>query len=218
MSRKGCALLVIGIVAVGATLLYLQNNEEEIPFNSTFDNGGRYDSTILNDLGIVYVSQSDIYAFNEGWSDSDNCPWGFEHRGIDYFMYNNSDVIAAAPGLVVEVSWQEYPESTYNGFLIHVNIQFNESLTIGYCFEPFTLNATDKDLQLEMLEVEEGDWVAKGNKIADFLNIGGGAHIHFDIWLDDEFSSIMNYITQETHDELLSLIHTYHPTWELYYP
>ncbi len=167
---------------------------------------------------MIYASQSDIYAFNEGWSDSDNCPWGFEHRGVDYFFNNHSDVIVAAPGLVVEVSWQEYPESTYNMYMVHVNIQFNESIIIGYCFEPFTLDEADKDLQLGMVDVEVGDWVEKGDKIADFLHIGNGAHIHFDIWFDNEPSSIMNYITQETYNELLSLIHTYNPTWDLYYP
>ncbi|MFX1367284.1 MAG: M23 family metallopeptidase [Promethearchaeota archaeon] len=212
MSRKWCALLVIGVVVAGIALWYFQETA------NAFDNEGRYDSTVLNDLGVIYVSQSDIYAFNEGWSDSDNCPWGFEHRGVDYFFDNHSDVIAAAPGLVVEISWQEYPESTYNMYMVHVNIQFNQSVTIGYCFEPFTLDEADKDLQLSMVDVEVGDWVEKGQKIADFLHIGDGAHVHFDIWSDNEFSSIMNYITQDTYNELLSLIHTYNPTWDLYYP
>jgi hypothetical protein len=213
MSRRSCAILVIVIIVAGAAaLFYYQETKYD------FNNGGRYDSTVLDDLGVIYVSQSDIYAFNEGWSESDNCPWGFEHTGVDYFFNNESEVISATPGLVVEISWQEYPESTYNMYMVHVNIQFNESVTIGYCFEPFTLNEADKDKQLSMVDVEVGDWVEKGDKIADFLYVNEGAHIHFDIWFENESSCILDYITQSTHDELLSLIHTYHPSWELYYP
>ncbi|MGY5881531.1 MAG: hypothetical protein RTV31_14870, partial [Candidatus Thorarchaeota archaeon] len=60
-----------------------------------FDNEGRYDSTNLNYMGVIYSNRTDILNWNGGYSESTNCPWGRIHNGLDFAFRNDSDVIAA---------------------------------------------------------------------------------------------------------------------------
>ena len=203
-------LLVLGS-AFAAVYLYFSWNK------LTFNSGNRYDSSVLDYMDVVYENRSDIYAFNEGYSESDVCPWGFEHNGIDYFLRNNSKVIAAAPGQVVNVGWRDNGEEYENRFFISMEIRFSKSILIGYNFEPWTQNPEDKDKQLAMFKVQEGDWVEIGQEIARFLSVGGG-HIHFDVIENNQRTCPKKYFSTEGYNELMEMIHTFNPDWELCYP
>ncbi|MFX1256053.1 MAG: M23 family metallopeptidase [Promethearchaeota archaeon] len=233
MNRKVIAVLgIVIIVAVGvvAVTLYLMRLNESDPNGNvppTFDPGNRYDSTDLDYMNVIYESQSDIHAFNGGYSESINCPWGAIHKGIDYFFNNGSTVIAAAPGQVEEISVTDHGEGVDNRFHLSMNIRFNQTVWIQYNFEPWTQDPLDKDRQLAMFNVQEGDWVAIGEEIATFLQIAGSAHIHFGVYDDDVGvedpvggSGVCPrpYFSAEGYAEIMSLIHSYHPDWELCYP
>ncbi|RDE12886.1 MAG: hypothetical protein C4K47_07090 [Candidatus Thorarchaeota archaeon] len=209
------ALLVILIVVSGLVIaLFVRNSLQP----ATFDPGDRYPSTKLNYMGVIYVNRSDLYGYYEGYSETADCPWGFIHNGIDYVFYNNSPVIAAAPGYVEDVSWRENPNTTLNMYNIYVAIRFNATILVRYGFEPFTHVVGDQYRQLSMLTVEEGDWVQKGDLIGHFLRIEDSAHIHFGVqkgndWLDPE-----PFFGASDLAEILGLIEIYHPGWELSYP
>jgi murein DD-endopeptidase MepM/ murein hydrolase activator NlpD len=215
MRKRTIAILIIVVVGIGAFVgIYaLQNN---LLFG--FDPGDRYPSEHLDYMGVIYSNQSDIYGFFEGYSETNSCPWGFIHCGIDYFFNNNSEVISATPGYVSSVRWRLNPDTTLNMYNIYVTIRFNASLVIDYGFEPFTHVEGDQNRQLAMLEVHEGDWVEKGDVIARFLHVESGAHIHFGVglsngqWVDPE-----PLFGPTDHAELLSLIHFYHPSWNISY-
>jgi murein DD-endopeptidase MepM/ murein hydrolase activator NlpD len=169
-------------------------------------------------MGVIYANRSDMYGYFEGYSETADCPWGFVHNGIDYFFYNNSPVIAAAPGYVEDVSWRENPNTTLNMYNIYVAIRFNATILVRYTFEPFTHVVGDQDKQLSMLTVQEGDWVQKGDVIGRFLHVEDAAHVHFGVtsgndWLDPE-----PFFGVSDHTEILGLIGTYHPGWNLSYP
>ncbi|MFW9977811.1 MAG: M23 family metallopeptidase [Candidatus Thorarchaeota archaeon] len=220
MRRRTSCIILLVIICIGV-VLYIQFGG--VPINpdppngeNTFDNEGRYDSANLNYMGIIYTNQSDILNWNGGYSESTNCPWGATHNGLDFAFVNDSEVIAAAPGLVEEIHWTD-TGPTENIYMIHVSIRFNESIQIGYVFEPWTTNSTDADRQIEMLEIEVGDWVAKGDTIGHFLAIGGGAHIHFAVY-DGEATCPRPFFSEDAYLELMSLVHSYHSDWELCYP
>ncbi len=215
MNRKVVTLLLLSLIILGVYFFISKRDGDGIVI---FDPGERYESDRLDYMGVIYVNQSDIYAFNEGYSESDNCPWGFTHNGIDYFFKNGSTVIAAAPGQVESITWTDNGESAANRFHITVIIRFNATTIVHYNFEPWTQNASDRDAQLSLLQIEEGDWVAMGDKIATFLNIGGGAHIHFGVIQDDEWQCPKQYLSEDAYNEIMSLIHSYHPDWDLCYP
>ncbi len=214
--RKAGIIIVLLLIAAGA-LWYLRYRPGDGAPQS-FDTGGRYDDSVLDDMGVIYTNRSDIYAFNEGYSESDNCPWGFVHNGIDYFFRNSSTVIAAAPGRVERIEPTDYGEGAFNRYRIEVAIRFNATVEVIYNFEPFTQDSKMRDLQLSMLKVEVGDWVAKGDAIATFLYCAEGAHIHFGVVQDNEWRCPALYLSQDAYGELLTLVHTFHPDWDLCYP
>ncbi|MBD3407781.1 MAG: peptidoglycan DD-metalloendopeptidase family protein [Candidatus Lokiarchaeota archaeon] len=214
MNKKTAALLLIVVIVVSSVVLFVLRGRTGI----LFDAGDRYDSTKLDYMNVVYENRTDILAFNEGYSESDNCPWGFEHNGIDYFLANDSVVIAAAPGQVIDIEWKDYGEGEENRFHIRITIRFNATVEIGYNFEPWTQNEADKNQQIAMFDVEVGEWVEIGDKIASFLNVGDGAHIHFDVIQDNTRYCPKQYFSQEGYAEIMEMIHSFHPTWELCYP
>ena len=96
-------ILSLVIIAVGIMGYKIIEDllREDGWFEPEFDNEGRYDDSVLNNMTVIYESQSDIVAWNEGYSESTACPWGFIHRGLDFFYVNNSAVLSATPGKVV---------------------------------------------------------------------------------------------------------------------
>jgi len=183
-----------------------------------YGTGGRYDDSALTDMGVIYETQADINSWNEGYSASDVCPWGFVHEGLDYFYNNNSAVLAAAPGKVHEIKYRDNGEEVDNRFWVSITIRFNRTVDVYYNFESWTNQSSDWENQKSMIAVVEGDWVEKGQEFARFLTVGNGAHIHFDVKEGKTKPCPMKYLSTVAYNELLSLVHSYHPTWDLCYP
>lgn len=209
------ALLLIIVIGIGIFFVIgeLQNNGL-----STFDPGDRYQSQNLDYMGVIYVNRSSQYGFFEGYSETNSCPWGFIHSGVDYFFINDTEVIAAAPGYVEDVSWRENPDTTLNMYNIFVTIRFNASIVLAYTFEPFTHQEGDQDRQLAMLTVQEGDWVSKGDVVGRFLYVEDGAHVDFGIRKGNDRINPEPFFGTSDHDEIMALINEYHPGWNLSYP
>ena len=213
MKSKTCVVVIVLILVAGVGAIFLlgQNEHEEPPF----DNGGRYDSTILNNMGVIYDNRSDIGHWNDGYSESDACPWGFTHNGLDYMFYNNSPVIAAAPGLVIGIEISYVSNTTF--YKVAVAIQFNDTVWLEYSFED-DANVSVRAQQVAMLDVEIGDWVVKGDQIARFLQTVDYDHVHFGVYLNDEAICPRLVMGQADYDEIMILIDIFHSDWELCYP
>ncbi len=214
MTRKVVVFLLILLIGIGVVVTL----NGSIPFISTFDAGGRYDADKLDYMGVIYENRTDIVAYEAGYSESDNCPWGFVHNGIDFFFRNGSTVIAAAPGLVESIETSDNGENVENRFYITVVIRFNASVVVHYNFEPWTQDSSDRDLQLDMLTIQEGDWVDIGEKIADFLHVGDSAHIHFGVIQDGQWPNPELHFSEDAYNEIMAMIHSFHPDWDLSYP
>jgi murein DD-endopeptidase MepM/ murein hydrolase activator NlpD len=214
MRKRAILLIVIIIIAASGVILYQQGF-----FNRfTFDTEGRYDPSILNDMGVIYSNRSDIISYNEGYSESDSCPWGFIHNGIDYFYFNNSDVIAAAPGVVERIDLKDWGPGGAHRYTISVEIRFNATVTLMYGFEPWTNSTDEQNQQVDMFNFEVGTWFAKGDVIAKFLKAGDGAHIHFGVYQNGEARDPTLYLGTEGYNELLGMIREFHLTWDISYP
>ncbi len=214
MNKRICVGGVLILLVATAGIIYLLGSNDII--GNTFDNEGRYDSIILNFMGVIYDNQSDIAHFNDGYSESDNCPWGFVHNGIDYFYYNDSVVIAAAPGIVENIELGYLEGATV--YKVGVQIRFNETVTIEYGFEGDSPDEAVRAQQAAMLDIEIGDWVVKGDQIGRFLRPTEFDHIHFGVYLNDEAICPRLVMGETDYNEIMSLIHSFHPSWELCYP
>lgn len=215
MRIKTLALLVIVIISIGVFVGIYSIRDDLF---STFNPSDRYQSEKLDYMGVIYANRSSQYGFFEGYSETNSCPWGFIHNGIDYFFYNNTEVIAAAPGYVEEISWRVNPDTTLNMYNIFVMIRFNASIVLHYCFEPFTHVEGDHLRQLDMLNIREGDWVDKADLIGMFLHVEEAAHIHFGVRQGDKWLNPEPFFGPDDHDEIMTLINEYHPGWFLSYP
>jgi hypothetical protein len=212
MKKQIVAGIIIAlVVAVGVVFLLGFDPEPE----DTFDNEGRYDSTVLNNMGVIYANQSDILAWNNGYSETDVCPWGAVHNGLDYMFYNNSPVISAAPGLVEDIEIGYLPDSTI--YVVGVAIRFNSTLTHQYAFEGNATTPTLRDQQVAMLDIEIGDWVIKGEQIGRFLTPVELDHVHFAVYIGDAICPRL-VMGVDDYNEIMSLIHSFRPTWDLCYP
>ena len=219
MQRKCCSVIILVLVIGTAVLFYvgyLQHNSSSPNESSGFDNEGRYDSTNLNYMGVIYTDQSDILNWNGGYSESTNCPWGRIHNGLDFAFMNGSTVIAAAPGYVEEILITD-TGPIGNVYMIHISIRFNESIQISYVFEPWTNDSSAVDRQIGLLEIEVGDWVSKGDAIGQFLTLGSGAHIHFAIY-DGDATCPRPFFSDDAYTDMMTLVHTYQSGWDLCYP
>jgi murein DD-endopeptidase MepM/ murein hydrolase activator NlpD len=211
MKKQVCVVGILAILVVALGAVYFLGLE----FGDTFDNEGRYDSTVLNNMGVIYANQSDISGWNNGYSESDVCPWGAVHNGLDFMFYNNSPVISAAPGYVEDIELGYLPNSTI--YVVGVSIRFNSTLTHQYAFEGNATTAGLRDQQVAMLDVEVGDWVVKGEQIGRFLRPTEFDHIHFAIYNPESICPRL-VMGVDDYNEIMSMIQTFRPTWELCYP
>ncbi len=210
MKRILVIIVVIILVILGSVLTYFLYKS-----GLFFSAEGRYNELNLNYMGVSFENESDINAFNEGYSESSSCPWGFQHNGIDYFFNNNSNVLAAAPGQVWEI--QTRTSEGENKYHVRIRIRFNKTVEIGYNFEPWTTKLNDLNKQINMFNVKVGDWVSKGDIIARFLQCNESAHIHFDIVEGGIYYCPIKYFALDGYTQLMNLIYSYHPTWNLCY-
>ena len=72
MNRKKLAIIII-IVAVGGIISTYLLYQTGFFFNP----GERYDWQNLDYMEAPFINKSNLTAWNEGYSESDNCPWGF---------------------------------------------------------------------------------------------------------------------------------------------
>ncbi|MGQ4911371.1 MAG: M23 family metallopeptidase [Candidatus Thorarchaeota archaeon] len=212
--RRSLFAVVLIVLVVAGGFLYLSGFLGVLGFDSE----GRYDETALHDMGVIYSNRSDILAFNEGYSESDACPWGFVHNGIDYFFANDSPVVAAAPGRVESLEIDDWGPDASQRYVVQLTIRFNATVVLKYGFEPVTNETEDGDMQLAMIGVEVGQWVSKGEEIAHFLAVGDGAHIHFGVYQEGTWRDPTLYMSASAYAELLEMIHDFHPTWSVSYP
>lgn len=205
--------VIIVIVTVGLIFLIVFTQSNDIFFN----NGDRYDSSILNDMGVIYTNRSDIHAFNEGYSETTACPWGFIHNGIDYFFTNGSSYIAAAPGNVISVQINDFGSSQANRYRVAINIRFNATIVLLYNLEPWTNSTTLRDAVVSQIQVKTGDWVVKGQPLGTFVGYTDGAHVHFGVLVNGNAHCPKQYFGASDLVELMAMIHSFHPSWDLCY-
>jgi len=214
MKKKGIISLIIVAVVIIAGIFIVPRILENPPWKEIFfDPGERYEWDRLDYMDVIFENESDIYTVNGAWSTTNSCPWVRAHEGFDFALINNSKVLAAAPGQVSHIRLMDWGNETDNRYMVGVSIRFNHTVYVNYGFEPWTTNLSDHEHQQRLINVSVGDWVEIGQEIARFLEIGEGAHIHFDVIEDDVRTRLDRYYSPATYDKMMDLIHMWHPEW-----
>ena len=182
-----------------------------------FNTGDRYDDSVLDSMGVVYEDRNDNYGFNEGYSETTDCPWGFIHNGLDYFLNNGSVVIAAAAGQVQSFELRDEGEGMTNRYQVRINIRYSKDILLSYNFEPWSDKIEDRNHLERLFTVEVGDWVEKGDQIGVFIKIVENAHIHFDVIENNDRSCPQQYFGDSDYIEIMEMIHSYNSDWDMCY-
>ena len=102
--------------------------------------------------------------------------WGRMHEGIDIGGDNGSDIIAAESGTVECSGW-------VNGYGNYIRIVHRDGYKTAYA-------------HMNEVFVKEGDWVAKGDRIATMGSTGNstGPHLHFEVTLEGECLNPLEFV------------------------
>ena len=167
------------------------------------DSGGVNGGEIL--LVTPYVSESDMASINEAFSSGESSPWGFEHRGIDFFPSGNLKPFqAVCSGAVDAVDlWQL---DTTSNWQVSVRIICNSTYSAIYAFEPMTAVQPDGETQLANLVVSEGQSVAQRDLIGYLLSTGEASHVDFGFYANRDAICPEPYFTREARDSIVGLI------------
>jgi hypothetical protein len=79
-------------------------------------------------------------------------------------------------------------------------------------------NETLRAQQAAMLEIEVGDWVEKGEQIGRFLGPTEFDHIHFSVYVNEEAVCPGSVMGEDDYNDIMILVQSFHPTWNLCYP
>lgn len=164
-----------------------------------------------------YVNSSDIVSVTP-FSSGSSSPWGWAHTGIDFMpLANTTPFRAAAPGVVRDVTLTSL---TYLGMLIpvwqvNVIIEHDDTYSLVYAFETFSSKQTDGQIQLDMITVSKGQFVAQGDIIGTSYVADPAVQVTVDFGVTRNGVRICpeGYFTSEAKNSILNLIHKNQPTW-----
>jgi murein DD-endopeptidase MepM/ murein hydrolase activator NlpD len=164
-------------------------------------------------MDTPYLDASDIGAITEAFSVDENAPWGFEHRGIDFFPASQAPgsltlIRAVESGTVASVvSWVNPGNGNWQ---VNVEVAYDPVFTIAYTFEPMSPDATIGEAQLAEIAVQSGDAVQKGDTIGNLYYGEDGTHLDFAILRNQHSVCPEPYFTAEARASVLSILQT---TW-----
>ena len=157
-----------------------------------------------------YVNQTDMASINEAFSTDNSAPWGFEHRGIDFFPNADLRPFRAVSSGVIDVIDLYQLESTSN-WQVSVRLIYNATYSVHYAFEPMTPSQTDGEIQLNNILVSVNQSVSQRDTLGYLYAAGNGAHVDFSLFENWEPICPETYFTPAARDSILELIHVVWP-------
>lgn len=157
-----------------------------------------------------FVNVADISSINEAYSTHGNCPWGFEHRALDFMIsQDHIPFQAVCDGVIVGI---DKFLNTGNGFWqVNIQLKYNETFTVNYAFEPFSASEADGNTQLNYIQVSEGDHVLQGDIIGYLGYVNPGAHVDFHLSQNGESICPENYFTPNAAQAIYTILHQTFP-------
>lgn len=188
--------------------------------NGEVDVGNLFYSFVT--VNITEASTSDFSMISPYTNANDiDQVWPFfanEHSGLDFQTNEDLKPFRAATAGTVELV-----ELNQNGITglwqVDVRIRIDETYSMFYGFEPFTLDQVDGQTQLDNIAVSPGQTVAQGDLIGLLFTAiapGSGPHVHFHLEKlvpvgDDPFVCPELFFTDVTNAEILTLIQRFDP-------
>jgi hypothetical protein len=163
-----------------------------------------------------YQHQSEMNVINEAYSETTACPWGFIHKGIDFFPAGDLATFRAVNSGTIDKLEKFY--NSGNGYWqVNLDLRFNSMYRTGYAFEPMSASPAHADTQMLNMSVSVGQTVVQGQVLGRLLVRGGGAHVHFGLYRNNADICPESFFTAEARDSILSILHRTFPGAALCY-
>ena len=197
--------------------------EITMPFKDGFETGNSsaWAQTVPAVITAVpYVDKTKIQGISRVFCKSGFCPWvppDAPHDGLD--LTPTEDRVAFQASCDGEVfSVDPFPNQITGLYQVNVGIACGRDNTHGvvYAFEPASAAESDRDLQMDNIEVEVGDLVSPGDLIGHLVRANpGGAHVHYGVFLLGPIGQICPapLFSTEVTEDLLEVVHIDHPGW-----
>lgn len=161
-------------------------------------------------LVTPYAHQTEMSSINEAYSETTACPWGFVHKGIDFFPVGDLATFrAASAGTISRL--EKFYNSGNGLWQVNLDLKINSMYRLGYAFEPFSSIEAQADTQMASMSVSVGQTVTQGQTLGRLLVRGGGAHVHFGLYRDNADICPESFFTPEARDSILSILHRTFP-------
>lgn len=169
-----------------------------------------------------YANLDEMAPVRSSYSTSAACPWGFEHRGIDFFPeYSPGPVMDLVPFQAVSsgvVSRVILNLNERNGlWQVNVRIIYNSEYAVEYAFEPFSSSEADGLIQLDNIMVGECQTVSQGDIIGQLYMTDPAAHVHFNFFKNGIKVCPEPYFTPEARESVMTLIRMSNPAMLMCY-
>jgi murein DD-endopeptidase MepM/ murein hydrolase activator NlpD len=171
---------------------------------------------VSDDLSIItpYANEYDITRAGS-YSSSENCPWGFAHPGLDFFIDVDSTPIQAVnEGVISNITIAK--EDGQMGWHVAIMIEYGE-YTSMYNLETFSQSDEIGALAEANLFVENGQIVKQGDIIANLINGADSAHVDFGVGYEGDRVCPEPYLTDEARDSVRRVLDIESPDWEICY-
>jgi hypothetical protein len=129
-----------------------------------------------------YVNEADMQWVRQGYSATTNCPWEFEHDGVDFEPVSNlAPFRAVCDGTISELCLRREPDIEGEGgkWGVYVMLQCDDTWTATYDFEPKSSNMADGMAQFTNITVALMQSVSRGDVIGYLHEGDESAHVHF---------------------------------------
>lgn len=172
-------------------------------------------------MATPYVEESDMHWVRQGYSTTDECPWGFAHEGIDFQPVDDlAPFRAVCDGMITEVCMRHAPPSDggRQNWDVYVEIQYDPVWSVAYNFEPKTTNLTDGVTQMENIAVSLLQTVFQGDIIGYLHQADPTAHVHFSVlkngymYHNGVIVCPAPFFSPDARQSVLNLIHNRYPT------
>ena len=163
-----------------------------------------------------FVNMLDMGPIMEAFSVNATCPWGFEHRGIDFFSVQ--DLVpfrAVCAGEIKNVDL--FANDKSGNWQVNVSLEYNSTYTVEYAFEPMTNKSADGQTQLDNIFMRKGQEVQQGDLLGNLFYGANGTHVHFGVRENNDDICPELYFTQAAGDSIMELIHLQWPGADMCY-
>ncbi len=175
------------------------------------------DETPLNYAIKPFDSPNAVKNFSKTWSLTSTNPWGSPSPGLNFQLIQGYTIRTMTPGRVIELKLYERIPYNISKYYINLTIAYNSSIEVTYLFETGSDSLSVAEYQLASLSIKKDQWLPLNWTIGFYCLNATMSFLQVSIIELGQFYRIDRYFSDVAKQQLLEILHIYHPGWSLIY-